>query len=94
MKHENEFRAFLCKKPMTDDSRRWYAIYYLEAVEWGIGEQITPELLRANTDDDILAKVRKKDLRKKPGRKPSPKYLKNMRAALRRYQEMCEKHNL
>lgn len=93
MLHENKFWEHLKKRPMQDDSRESY-VQYIAAVEWGIGEQITPALLRSRTDADILEQVRQKDKQKHPGEKPADDYVRNMKSALRRYREMCEANGL
>ena len=102
VKHEEKFRSFVAERKNVSGSRgRCISkgsvdsyVRYLEAVSWGFGAPISPELLHSCKDGDILAKARKKPLRGKPGEIPAEKYVKNWASALNRYREMCDKYGL
>ena len=85
--HESELRELLRGKGVSEDSVNSY-VSYLHSVSHGLGEHITPELVAARTNDEILEEVRGNPTR--TGGLPSEKSLNNWRSALKRYREMCE----
>lgn len=85
--HESELRDFLRGKGVSADSENSY-VSYLHSVSHGLGEHITPELVAARTNDDILEEVGGNPTR--TGGLPSKRSLNNWRSALNRYREMCD----
>lgn len=85
--HESELRELLRGKGVSADSVNSY-VSYLHSVSHGLGEHITPELIAARTNDEILEEVSRHPTR--AGGLPSERSLNNWRSALNRYREMCE----
>ena len=85
--HEGELRELLRGKGVSADSVNSY-VSYLHSVSHGLGEHITPELVAARTNDEILEEVGRHPTR--AGGLPSARSLNNWRSALNRYREMCE----
>lgn len=89
--HESELRDFLRDKGVSADSENSY-VSYLHSVSHGLGVHITPELVAARTNDEILEEVGRHPTR--AGGLPSARSLNNWRSALNRYREMCEARNV